>query len=51
MNVGRFTNLLILIGMEVEPIGSKAVHDWHGHLADGGERASMPVSPYAAVNP
>jgi len=49
MNVGRFTDLLILIRVEVEPIGPEAVHDWHGHLAEAGERPMFAAGSYVAV--
>ena len=45
-----FADRLILFRMEIEPIGPKAVHDWHRVLADRVDGvAIMPVGTYLAV--
>jgi len=49
MDMWRLQSLLILIRMEEEPIGPEAVHDWHGHLAEGGERPMFAAGSYVAV--
>ena len=51
MHMRRLADRLVLLRVEVEPIGSEAVHDWHGYLADGGEAPMVAGAPYLAVNP
>ena len=50
VNVRWFEGATVLIGEEVERVGSEAVDDWHAHLVGQVDGApSMPRAPYLAV--